>query len=391
MANGPFTADIPGAFQRGLQFRQAEQLRPIQQQAAQLGAEQQQQSLRLGGLQQQQAQANILGTQQSNVRGEEVAILERNINTAIELKATPDNKKPDFLRQKIQHGESLGRDMSQSKKALQLVESGRFQELSTGTDALIKVGEKIGILTATKQAPSGQREFESLTKGLTEDQKNEAVLIKLGINPRAVSSADITIAESPELTNQIANSKAVIGERKKFGELTGSSRAKKIDAGFEKIAKIDAGIGNIDRAIKALNSGAGVGAIEKFLPSFKAASVELDNIQKSMALDVIGAVTFGALSQGELNLAKEVALPTGLNTAELIQHLQNRKTSQEKLRAYFNEQIQFLDQGGTVAGFLRQQERNAPQQPAAAQLSSGDLSQSEQAELAELERQFGGQ
>ena len=76
-----------------------------------------------------------------------------------------------------------------------------------------------------------------------------------------------------------------------------------------------------------------------------------------MALDVIGSVTFGALSKGELDLAKEVALPTGLNTPQLIEYLQRRKVAQEKLREYFNEQVQFLDQGGTIAGFLREKER----------------------------------
>ena len=75
-----------------------------------------------------------------------------------------------------------------------------------------------------------------------------------------------------------------------------------------------------------------------------------------MALDVIGAVTFGALSKGELDLAKEVALPTGLDTPELIQHLRERKAAQEKLRNYFNKQIQFLENNGTIAGFLRQEE-----------------------------------
>jgi len=206
---------------------------------------------------------------------------------------------------------------------------------------------------------TSQLEFESLTEGLSDEQAEEAVLIKLGISPRAVSSADITIAESEELTDQVANSKSIIAERKKFAELTGSSRAQAIDKGFERILKIDTAVGNIDNAIRVLESGAGVGAIEKYLPSFKAASVELDNIQNSMALDVVGAVTFGALSKGELDLAKEVALPTGLNTQELIEYLQNRRVAQGKLREYFNEQIQFLDQGGTIAGFLREKERDS--------------------------------
>ncbi len=387
MANGQFVADIPGAINRGQQFAQQERLRPLQQQQAQLGIQSQQQQFALG---QQREQI-----QQQQIQDNEKAQLQKDfVISARQLQDTPDKGKLSFLLRRRQEISSRGGDTSDTDIAIGLAQDGNFTDLNNATKDAVNFGRELGLLKSIggeAQKPSGQREFEALTKGLTDEQKQEAVLIELGINPRAVSSGDITIAKSPELTEQVASSKSIIKQREKFAELTGSSRAKTIDKGFEKIAKISAGIGNIDRAISALNSGAGVGAIEKFLPSLKAASVELDNIQKSMALDVIGAVTFGALSQGELNLAKEVALPTGLNTAELIQHLQNRKTSQEKLRAYFNEQIQFLDQGGTVAGFLRQQESNAPQQPAAAQPAGGDLSPAEQAELAELERQFGGQ
>jgi hypothetical protein len=152
-------------------------------------------------------------------------------------------------------------------------------------------------------------------------------------------------------------------ESRSFSSKTGASRAKAIDTGFANIQKIDAGIANFDRAISAIQSGAGTGAIEKFLPSFKAASVLLDNIQGSMALDVVGATTFGALSKGELDLARAVALPTGLDGPELIQFLNDKKAAQSKLRGYYFEQIQFLDQGGTVAGFLRRKEGEQGQQP----------------------------
>ena len=197
---------------------------------------------------------------------------------------------------------------------------------------------------------------------LTASLKKQAVLIDLGLSPRAVGSAIQTISATG-ITDQVADASATIKQREKFAEMTGSSRAKTIDKGIESIAKIDIGLGNIDRAVKLLDQGAGVGSVEKFLPSFKAASVALDNVQKRMALDVIGAVTFGALSEGELNLAKEVALPTGLDTPQLMEHLQARKAAQEKLRSYYNEQIQFLDQGGTIAGFLRSKDRQQDQQP----------------------------
>jgi hypothetical protein len=255
-------------------------------------------------------------------------------------------------------------DTSDSEEALTLLDQNP-DLLKQRTGQAVQVGQQLGVIKSprTQAVSAEQSAFENLIKDLPEEQKTEATLIKLGINPRAVSSADITIAESPELTEQIADSKAIIGQRKKFGELTGSSRAQAIDKGFERIVKIDTAVRNIDKAIGVLNTGAGVGAVERFIPSFRAASVELDNIQKSMALDVVGAVTFGALSKGELDLAKEVALPTGLDTPQLIEHLQKRKIAQQKLRGYFNDQIQFLDQGGTIAGFLREKERTAEAAP----------------------------
>jgi len=370
MANGNFlVADIPGAVNRGLQFRQQEQLRPIQTESAGLALQQQKQGL-------QQGEQNLAVGRQ-NIETEAQRAKSQNLfNTVSRLRLLPDDQKLSFIQQNIAEVEARGGDASESRQAQSLIQQGKFTELNENLDNLHKVGVETGFLKAGKGTE--QSAFESLVKGLPEDQQLEARLIKLGINPKAVGNADMTIAKSEELTDLVADSKAVIGERKKFGELTGSSRAQAIDKGFERIVKIDAGVRNIGRAIDVLNTGAGVGAIEKWLPSFRSASVELDNIQGSMALDVVGAVTFGALSKGELDLAKAVALPTGLDTPELITYLQKKKAAQEKLRTYFNDQVQHLDKGGTIASFLRSKEREAEaaapaQQPAPATPPAGDL------------------
>lgn len=198
--------------------------------------------------------------------------------------------------------------------------------------------------------------FNDLIKDFTPKQQKTAKLVKAGLKGRAISNAELSAIESGDIKNY-SDYKIKQKQAEKFAELSGSSRAKAIDSGVDKIAKIDLGLSNIDAAIEAVNAGAGTGAIEKRFPSLKAASIALDNIQGKMALDVIGAVTFGALSQGELDLARNVALPTGLEGPDLIVHLQDKKAAQQKLRDYYNEQIQFLDQGGTVAGFMRQKER----------------------------------
>ena len=112
------------------------------------------------------------------------------------------------------------------------------------------------------------------------------------------------------------------------------------------------------RLLDAIDQGASTGAIEsRFFPSFRESTIKLEQVQQELGLDVIGSVTFGALSKGELDLALATALPTGLQPAQLREFLVNKKAAQEKLQTYYTQQIDFLDQGGTIAGFVRQQGR----------------------------------
>jgi hypothetical protein len=297
---------------------------------------------------------NVLGAQ-SEMQREDAS------RRAYEIANTPAALRPQVIQRQAAELAAQGRDPQHTLDLLNLDEQSQNQMLGTIQQAALTAKQRAdlsngGGLTAE------QREFADLTKGLAPEQKQQAKMIKLGLSPRAVGSAIQTIADN-DLAEVVGDAEATVANRKKFGEATGASRAKMIDDGFERITKIDAGIGNIDRAIDALRGGAKTGAIQQMVPSMRAASVELANIQKSMALDVIGAVTFGALSKGELDLAKEVALPTGLNEPQLIEHLQKRKAAQLKLRDYFQQQIDYLDQGGTVAGFLRQKERSSSPQP----------------------------
>ena len=119
------------------------------------------------------------------------------------------------------------------------------------------------------------------------------------------------------LAKEVAEVKAEIKQAEKFAEMTGSARAKAIDSGFDRIGKINSNISNIDRAIQLLDEGAETGAVEKFFPSVKGATIELNNLRNKLGLDIVGATTFGALSKGELDLALETALPTGLQEKEL--------------------------------------------------------------------------
>ena len=116
----------------------------------------------------------------------------------------------------------------------------------------------------------------------------------------------------------------------------------------------------IDEAIAAIDAGANTGVIASKLPNITAASIQLANVRQQLGLDVIGSVTFGALSEGELNLALDTSLPMGLAPKDLRAYLVNKKTAQTKLAGYLTEQATYLSKrGNSLSGWLEKVDNKA--------------------------------
>lgn len=357
-----FYGQQQNSLRQGLELGNTLRFNPLKEQQMQLQSQAMQNDLNMNPLRQQalqqqvdaapimqkQREQSLISSQIQNDEDMKKMMVQDTIALASSDREVQDKMIPEMINKYTELGDN------QAVTSLTAIYEMDEKERMTSLYQVMNMAQQQGIIGGKKSAE--QKEFESLTEGLTSEQKKLATEIKLGLKPRAVGDAITTAMKNGDITN-LAEAKAELKEAEKFAEATGSSRARIIDAGFDKMNKIDEGISNIDSAISALGSGAGTGAIEKFFPSIKAASVELDNIRGKMALDVVGATTFGALSKGELDLAKDIALPTGLNDAELTDYLIRKKDAQQKLRDYYYEQIQHLDQGGTVASFMREKER----------------------------------
>jgi hypothetical protein len=126
---------------------------------------------------------------------------------------------------------------------------------------------------------------------------------------------------------------------------------------FVTLGKIATNISNLDSAVAALDAGATTGVIASKFPNWKASTIELQNIQRNLGLDIVGSVTFGALSAGELSLALETALPLNMNEPQLKDWLTRKKNAQVKLSNYITEQARFLSvPGQTIGQWLKQSE-----------------------------------
>jgi len=273
-----------------------------------------------------------------------------------------------LARNRLQNQSRMGvMDNSHTESVERLLAEGNIDGAMAQLSSFVSAIDSVS--GGGRQGPTGaMRERDALINDLNSDDPNvrRSAEVALKLEAAPVGSADITTATTKGLSEQVGESQATIKELAKFGEMTAASRANTIDKGYESIQLIDKGLGNIDRAIQAVRDGASTGKIASKFPSIARAAVELEQIADSMALDVIGSVTLGAISEAELDLARQVALPVGLKGEDLIQHLIARKAAQIKLRGYLEEQVDFLDQGGTIPKFLRmkkaQREQATPQQ-----------------------------
>ena len=169
------------------------------------------------------------------------------------------------------------------------------------------------------------------------------------------------VIEGEKVTGEsVGKSKKTIAQAEAFGRASGANRVKRIDKGFEAVTKIDQNIANLEKSISVIKEGANSGPFVKLLPTFKSATKELEQIQGELALDVVGSVAFGALSQGELDLAKQIGLPD-LPPEKLKDWAVRKIAAQKKVRAEMMRQIQHLDGGGSIASYFRKRAKELGQ------------------------------
>lgn len=212
------------------------------------------------------------------------------------------------------------------------------------------------------EKPAGLREFEGMTEGLSPEDKAKAGRIALGLDPRAVGSGAITAATTPGLTTAVAGSEATIKDATKRAEQEAKNATETSKKYFDQLTNINANINNYREGIRLLREeGASTGVVEKRLPSLKAASQKLDNLRNRLGLDVVGGTTFGALSEAELAMALDTAMPSSLQPEELAKWFEERMSAQQKLADILDGAIQFLAVPGNSLADLREEQKKTTQ------------------------------
>lgn len=155
---------------------------------------------------------------------------------------------------------------------------------------------------------------------------------------------------------------------------TGKQSVKRAGELFDQVQQVRSSLPNYDEAIAAIDAGASTGRVQGLLPSFRESTLRFESAANKLGLDVVGSVTFGALSEGELKLAMETAVPRGMEGDALKRWLQRKRDAQTKLANELEDAAIFFQRGGTQAEWAERgrrlrgdsapaEDKKAPAQP----------------------------
>ncbi len=248
-------------------------------------------------------------------------------------------------------------DTNDTDELINFIDQGNLEGFNAVVNSELSGLQSLGLLEGVsgKQGLASAK-TELFTSGSIQAMPDGSVIVK---DPQGntVTGEDRTkvLAAIRQESIDKAQSMANIEVQKNRDIEQVKSAEKKATQAFDMVDKIRGNIRNLEEAARLSKDGANTGPIVSMFPSFKEESVRLDNMQKRLGLDVVGAVTFGALSKGELDLAKDVALPTNLTPEKLVKWIEDKIAAQKKLATYLEDQAIYLSQGHTNAEWKQYQ------------------------------------
>lgn len=302
-----------------------------------------------------------------------------------------DIEKRDLIRQILRNREAAGLgESAESQMLTQLAGTYRPGELDTQLNALLagaadefgKGGPKLGPDAVLMKKGGGPITFAQQVIG--PDGKGRLIFNEAPgydpVNPRTglglQAEEDIKTDAELRKAQGVKDIDLDMLPKIEGAKLSTKQRLDASNDAFKKLPILDEKIGLYDRAIDAVERGAGTGPIEKMMPTFRAASVELQNIQQQLGLNILAGVTMGALSEREMDILLSTAIPTGLDGPELKEWLQTRKNATIKLRNFIEDAVVYLRKpDSTLEGFIaaRRGNREATQQTLEKPSNSGNI------------------
>lgn len=246
----------------------------------------------------------------------------------------------------------------------------RQESILTG----LNVAANLGMIPGAE--PGEASEKQKTGTYLVRDKKTNQLKLITGVFDKKTASfttADAPIPSSYEILSregetpqEASDRKALESKIKKQTDIAlekGAGYSEKAEGLNSNIIALDEGIVLAERAIKEGKS-LGRGWLENKLPKLSETAASFQQIADQLGLSVVSAVSFGALSEKELRVAQETALPNYAKDEDTLAWMRRRRDALNKLRNYYREAAAFLSAGNTIEDFEKMMLEKAKQNDA---------------------------
>lgn len=216
------------------------------------------------------------------------------------------------------------------------------------TDDYVKLGGKVEQEKPNEGVTMYSAKTENLPGGYTKLVDRDGNIALYGPDNQQITDP----AAMREAMKEVQRYAAEMAGGKAKSVEDAKNTSKTLESYFERSQNLRFSLGDYDEVVRLVDAGAETGVIASMLPSFRAQSQKLDQLQRQMGLDVIRDTTFGALSEGERKMAMQAGLPTSMSGDTLKEWAMTRKAINQKVIDYLDWAITILDQPGmSVAKF----------------------------------------
>ncbi len=268
--------------------------------------------------------------------------------------------------------DKLAGDSSTGKFVMGVNAMGQAQRMPENSPDMRRVLRPVELDALANNIAFGTPEFADFVskKGEAEDAKFSASTkmfqngTRTGLNNDGgtwTMTPDGRLVEGQEAADAIAEANAfetsLQGERAGARSIYGQ-QGPMMKQMYDDIAPLETALGNLNEGIRLVrDEGAPSGPLRARMPAITSVARQLETLQKRMGLDVVGAVTFGSLSAGELQLALDVGMDRALPEADLLSWFEDRAAAQRKMITNLQDAVIFMSVPGRTPGDWLQVQR----------------------------------
>lgn len=160
----------------------------------------------------------------------------------------------------------------------------------------------------------------------------------------------------PTMAEKLAyeRDRADISVSEAAGKANAADRIAAASAAADKVMKLENGLAVYDNLVNEIDNGANTSVYTSWAPTIKDSTKRFEQGARELGLGVISNTTFGALSEAELRLAMETAVPQ-LQPAAMRKWLLDKKAAQQKLADEMFKYAEHLENGGTKVSWIKSQ------------------------------------